>query len=235
VITTGSIDDSYKSSTYDQLSKEFRELFRKAVRAFQLIPLMYDRLTEIDGLSHKEARTKILDDHKDLPGFTTRNFYRYLPTDNPNIPRRVVTPRHKNSTTKPTNEKTFSTTESDFAPDTRTDDKLTTSECSSCLELRNTVKELSEALSKTTKLPTADTLIESDLAANRDSSLVRGYPKETRDILEFEFHLLFGDLSRQMAPLYPKIGDAGKVWFSGRIDKNTGKVLFVRLGRIEES
>ena len=111
MITTGSIDDSYKSSTYDQLSKKFRELFRKAVRAFQLIPLMYNRLTETDGLSHKEARTKILNDHKDLPGFSTRNFYRYLPPDNPGIPRRVVTPRHKTSITNTNNGSTYSNTE----------------------------------------------------------------------------------------------------------------------------
>jgi hypothetical protein len=64
---------------------------------------------------------------------------------------------------------------------------------------------------------------------------VRAYQKEIRDTLEFEFYMLFGDLRLHMASLYPKIGDAGKVWFSGQIDKNTGKVLFVRPGRIGES
>ena len=71
-----------------------------AVRAFQLIPMMYNRLTLIDGLSHSEAWMKICQDHKDLPGFSRRNIYRYLPSDNPNIPRRVVPLWHKSKIIK---------------------------------------------------------------------------------------------------------------------------------------
>lgn len=114
------------------------------------------------------------------------------------------------------------------------DDRSNTIECLSCRELSNTVKELSEALTKATKFSTADSLIQSDLDPKRDSP-VPAYKKEIRDILEFEFCLLFGDLSRYMTPMYPKIGDAGKVWFSGRLDITTRKVLSARPGRIEES
>jgi hypothetical protein len=39
-------------------------------------------------------------DHKHLPGFSDRDVRRYLPSYNPNIPRRVRTPRPKNSATK---------------------------------------------------------------------------------------------------------------------------------------
>jgi hypothetical protein len=42
---------------------------------------------------------KIANDHKRLPGFSDRNVRRYLPSYNPNIPRRVRTPRPKNSAT----------------------------------------------------------------------------------------------------------------------------------------
>src|SRR5437764_13863334 len=93
-------EDEYKTRTYEDLSLEFQKLYPQAVRAHQLIPQMYNRLTRVDGLSHKEAILKIANDHKDLPGFSDRNVRRYLPSLNPNIPHRVRTPRPKNSATK---------------------------------------------------------------------------------------------------------------------------------------
>jgi len=83
--------------SYEDLSLEFQRLYPSAVRAFELIPLMYNRLTLVDKLSHKEAFTKICDDHKHLSGFSTRNISRYLPSDNPSVPRRVRTSCPKNS------------------------------------------------------------------------------------------------------------------------------------------
>jgi hypothetical protein len=61
---------------------------------------MYNRLTIVDRLSHKEATLKIANDHKHLLGFSDRNVRRYLPSHNPNIPHRIRTPRPKNSATK---------------------------------------------------------------------------------------------------------------------------------------
>ena len=60
---------------------------------------MYNRLTLVDRLSHKEAMLKIANDHKHLLGFSDRNVRRYLPSYNPNRPRRVRTRRPKNSGT----------------------------------------------------------------------------------------------------------------------------------------
>ncbi|MFZ0510054.1 MAG: hypothetical protein WAM14_00485, partial [Candidatus Nitrosopolaris sp.] len=65
--------------------------------------------TTIDGLTHKDALAKIHNDHDHLPGFTERNIRRYLPANNPNIPRRVRTSCTKNSMTE-TCERTFSDT-----------------------------------------------------------------------------------------------------------------------------
>jgi hypothetical protein len=62
--------------------------------------MMYNRLTLVDKVSHKEALIRIRNDHRDLEGFSARNIHRYLPSSNPNIPRRVVTPRHNNSLTE---------------------------------------------------------------------------------------------------------------------------------------
>jgi hypothetical protein len=86
--------------TYSQLSDEFRELYPTAYYAFQLIPKMYDRLTLVDKLTHRATITKMCEDHKDLPGFSWRNIHRYLPSDNPNVPRRVVPSRHKSIATE---------------------------------------------------------------------------------------------------------------------------------------
>ncbi len=99
--TSGSTftEDEYKTRTYEDLSSEFQKLYPQAVRAYQLIPQMYNRLTIVDRLSHKEAMLKIANDHKHLPGFSDRNVRRYLPSYNPNRPRRVRTPRPKNSAT----------------------------------------------------------------------------------------------------------------------------------------
>jgi hypothetical protein len=77
------------SQTYEELSKEFQQLFPSAFRAIQLIGMMYKRLTLVDKLSHKEAKAKIYEDHKHLPGFSSRNIRRSLTSlDNPSIPHR---------------------------------------------------------------------------------------------------------------------------------------------------
>jgi hypothetical protein len=86
-----------KGKSYDQLSTEFRATVG---RAYQLVPLMYNRLRQVEELSHKDACNKMYNDHKDIPGFSLRNIYRYLPSDNPNVPKRVVPPRHKPSGTE---------------------------------------------------------------------------------------------------------------------------------------
>jgi hypothetical protein len=87
----------YEKRSYEDLSLEFQRLYPSAVRAFELIPLMYNRLTLVDKLPHKEAYNKIYDDHRCLSGFSTRNISRYLPSDNPSVPRRVRTSCPKNS------------------------------------------------------------------------------------------------------------------------------------------
>jgi hypothetical protein len=77
--------NEYKYKSYEELSQEFQKVYPAATRTFVLIPQMYNRL--IDGLTHKEALAKIHNDHNHLPGFTERNIRRYLPANNPNIPK----------------------------------------------------------------------------------------------------------------------------------------------------
>jgi hypothetical protein len=76
----------YQKRSYEDLSSEFQRLYPRVV---QLIPLMYNRLTLVDKLSHKEAVTKIYNDHRHLSGFSKRNMRRNLPLENSSIPRRI--------------------------------------------------------------------------------------------------------------------------------------------------
>ena len=45
------------------------------------------------------------------------------------------------------------------------------------------------------------------------------------DILNFQFSVFYKDLQKHMASLFQKAGGGGKVWFSGKIDTKTGKVI----------
>src|SRR5215831_19986565 len=103
----------YQRRSYDDLSSEFQRLYPRVIR---LIPLMYNRLTLVDKLSHKEATAKIYNDHRDLPGFSRRNIRRYLPLDNVTVQRRIRPSRPKNSTIEseeaiPTSEEAIPTSE----------------------------------------------------------------------------------------------------------------------------
>ena len=87
----------YQKRTYEDLSSEFQ---RQYPRVVQLIELMYNRLTLVDKLSHKEAVAKIFNDHRHLHGFSKRNIRRNLPLDNAAVPRRIRPSWPKNSITK---------------------------------------------------------------------------------------------------------------------------------------
>jgi len=64
------------------------------------------------------------------------------------------------------------------------------------------------------------------------SEITEGAPVENdKDILSFEFSWSFNELRNYLTPLYSKIGDNGRIWFSGSIDINTGKVISQHFGR----
>ena len=52
------------------------------------------------------------------------------------------------------------------------------------------------------------------------------------NILDFEFCMVYSDIQGHLAPLHSRIGSNGKVWFSGKIDKNTEKIISSGFGRI---
>jgi len=162
------MDIDYPSSTYEELSKEFKELYPAALRAFQLIPLMYNRLTLVDNYTHKAALKRIYDDHKELPGFSSRNIQRYLPADNPKIPHRVTTRRHNSSSTQSKLGTNLSDTKPSYSVSVHTKDSIgipkqvkvsNEIQCPGCLEQLSKNQELQDALKANSKFTSASQLV----------------------------------------------------------------------------
>lgn len=125
------------------------------------------------------------------------------------------------------------------SPGLKDQSNLDLKDCPSCKELYFENCELKEALEKTSQLITADKVSVADSlsalppAESVPYSLIH---KDTGcDILEFEFHLLKGELLEHMGELYPWIDDGDcKVWFSGKIDKKSGHVISAKTGVINQ-
>lgn len=180
--------NQYEPGSYTELSDEFKSLYPTIVRALQLIPKMYNRLTLVDNYSHKEAIIKIFEDHRELPGFSKRNIYRALPQDNPTIPKRVVPNRHNSSETIPeTNCPLSGTEEREDIESKDLDDKT----CPNCQLLKMQKEELEEAL-KASAGPTiaanfAPQIQRFTVLKERRSELIDGMEKSIELIyLEFD-------------------------------------------------
>jgi hypothetical protein len=228
-----SINKEYQNRTYDDLSSEFQRLYPSAVRVFELIALMYNRLTLVEKLSHKVAVAKIYNDHTHLVGFSERNIRRYLPTDNPSVPRRVRSQWPKNNDIGANTSSKLSNTiqGQDEHPAKKTDANLAvkpfaqSAECSSCVELSLENRELKEALEKNSKLITADNVA----YASSDSI------NQIHNVLEFEFHLRKEQILDYLGEPYLSLKDGNlKIWFSGKIDTKNRHVISAKIGRLSQ-
>jgi len=90
-------------------------------------------------------------------------------------------------------------------------------------ELDGRTQELADKTSQYAKLS-------EELKRQKDENIDVANVAVTKTI-DFQFSILLGDIKYHIAALYHKIGDAGKVWFSGKLDKDTGKILSIRFGR----
>jgi len=54
------------------------------------------------------------------------------------------------------------------------------------------------------------------------------------DTLSFEFSWSFKEVRNYLTPLYRTIGDNGRIWFGGRINKNTGQIISHHFGRLNQ-
>jgi hypothetical protein len=230
------VNKEYQGRTYEDLSSEFQKLYPSAVRAFELIALMYNRLTLVENLRHKEAVAKIENDHKHLAGFSKRNISRSLPLDNPKVPRRVRPQWRKNSDTESNTHSKLSYIEQgqgenaklladNNAKAKKADANLYghSSECPSCVELSRENHELKEVLEKNGQLTTAN-----NIARAASASI-----NENHNVLEFEFYLLKQEILDYLGEpyLWLKDGDS-KVWFSCKVDRKNGRVISAKPGRL---
>jgi hypothetical protein len=100
-------------------------------------------------------------------------------------------------------------------------------EYSSCKEPVEENRELKQALEESSHLITADKI---------GSATTSVYDKDTdtaNNILPFEFFVSYRELQNHVSSFQYK-SNSGKVWFSGKINKNTGEVMSSNVGRIDD-
>ncbi|MDQ4073158.1 MAG: hypothetical protein M3162_02510 [Thermoproteota archaeon] len=109
-------------------------------------------------------------------------------------------------------------------------------ECQGCKDKSLRIVELEEDLNKSNQFITADMGSASDApitdtTASFTQNDELATPYGDKETLQFEFSKTFREIRQYMTPLHSKIGDNGKVWFSGIMDKKTGTVISSKLGR----
>jgi hypothetical protein len=220
-------EDEYKYKSYEQLSQEFQELYPAAARAFELIPQMYNRLTLIDGLTHKTAFTKIHNDHAHLHGFTARNIRRYLPANNPNIPRRVRTPRPKNSITQRSDKIFFS--------DTKFNDDRNRQSINNLVDDISSDKP-SETASGVTSKRQEDLTEYLDCQKETTTLSTSNIPNKAHpgadNIQNYEASLPCRDIQRHITAL--RKNGKSEVWFAITINASKGEMISFKTGRNSE-
>ena len=204
----------------------FKNYTPQVVRAYQLIPQMYNRLTIVDRLSHKEAMLKIANDHKHLLGFSDRNVRRYLPSYNPNIPRRVRTPRPKNSATISVDNPKLSMSEhkQNELINASTSTRI---ETSSSTDMDYDVTKISPLqLDKRGQIvsppppPPPPTRTSKSTIDHPSSPSGNRNQVQNDNLLSFEFWLPVQEVLGCLIPIIPKKEDKeNQIWFSGILDK----------------
>jgi hypothetical protein len=235
-------EDIIARPTYEELSLEFKTLYPTVSRAFQLISLMYDRLTMEDKFSHKEAISKIYEDHKHLQGFSQRNIRRSLMSlENPNIPHRIsrkIRPSWPNSvdlrssidvddqkSTDPSSKTQVTGQNHELA-----NDLPGHTECYNCSVLLLQAQKLEKERSKVLEgYDQALQIIKEQgqkIIELQDAKSCRNQPvTNNNDILEEEIALRFEPLRQAMASAFRL--KENKFWLTIRFSRNTGSIIAV--------
>jgi len=230
--------------TYEELSTEFKRLYPIISRVFQLVGLMYDRLTMKNGLSHKEALNKIYEDHKHLHGFSHRNIRRSLMTvDNPNVPHRT---RRKIRTSWPNIVDSGASIDSDNRDNTELSskslqadkkyeleiDRTRRADCSNCSILIQQTQKLEKEKSKVIEgFEQALQIVEkqekliSEIQGAKPHSNQPVSNNDSSKVLEQKIALLYDPLQQAMASTF-KLKE-NKVWLTIRFSKEIGNIIGV--------
>jgi hypothetical protein len=141
-------------------------------------------------------------------------------------------------------DKSSKTATDDDQPDLINDKTFTQSPYISHLEQDNSIKERADHLDNEIKDQSSDDSdyqnLEQDevidkpyqVTTNNENRL-KIFPEDksistfniSAGILPFEFSWSFKEVRNYLTPLYRTTGDSGRIWFSGRINKNTGEVI----------
>ncbi len=96
-------------------------------------------------------------------------------------------------------------------------------ECPSCIELHSQNAQLKEALKKLNPITTAD--IAKSAHSDKENTEIT--------ILNFEFFKAYREVSNYAKPFFYK-GNNSEIWFHGKINTTTGKVISLGFGRTSE-
>jgi hypothetical protein len=94
-------------------------------------------------------------------------------------------------------------------------------ECPNCKDLHSRNLELEEALGKSSQMITADKMGSISTEDNYN------------EILNFEFFIPYGELQKNVASMLYKTSSL-EVWFCGKINKNSGKVISSSFGKLSQ-
>jgi hypothetical protein len=209
---------------------------------------MYNRLTIVDNLSDKQAKLKIITDHKHLLGFSGRNIRRYLPSNNPQVPHRVRTSWPKNSIAKAGTNPILSVnehseTEGNDVPRRSKnavdggrrpivdEEALKPGDIFTSLN-SNTSSHTDYDCSGCKELTTENRELKDALSKTTAFPTANDtyISSQVPDTLDFEVSFLFSELASHMT----KLNEKDEVWVSGKINKNNQRVISHRIGRLEQ-
>ncbi len=100
-------------------------------------------------------------------------------------------------------------------------------ECSSCQELQAENNELKDALRKATKLTTGDQINKPSSSSDKGIQL----ENSSSNVSYFEFSLPLEDVRKYIINSFNVHKIKDQIWFSGTIDKSTGKIITATTGR----
>jgi hypothetical protein len=245
------------TSTYEELSIEFQRIYPVVSRAFQLVGLMYDRLTIENKLSHKKAIVKIYEDHKHLQGFSQRNIRRSLMSlDNPNIPHRSsrkIRPSWPNCDVEATDGASKQEMAKLYA------DSQTASQDSRSRELENTRNQNSEKTNDVECLSCNLLLVQTQKLELEKSKMIERYEQaleimreQEQKILEIQNVKSYDETQSKTSDYHPRVVDQeiallysplhqamasafklkeNNLWLTMRFSKDAGHFIAVYIGR----
>jgi hypothetical protein len=100
------------------------------------------------------------------------------------------------------------------------------SECQNCLESALKIRELEEAVRKTTQMTRANEVVGPEL----EDAVSQHEDKDI--IMPFEFWLSLEDVRRHIVSTFNLNKIKDKLWFNGTLNRQTGRVVAVNIGRI---